>query len=173
MEVETLGDDRQLCHIFLVATGMAADEVWDDLLVEALFLVDLVEDALELVELFERWLTHQLQHLVASMLWGNLQATAHVLGNQLTCVLASRLVALLVLAFVQEKVVSHTTSDEALLDARKCIHGMVDFEQLAVVGVEVRTDLWVHAGRTLAVLACLLVLAAHAIHVGRRTAQVA
>ena len=50
---------------------------------------------------------------------------------------------------------------------------MIDLQQLAVVGVQVRTNLRVHARWALAHLARLLVLAMHTVHVGRRTAQVA
>ena len=152
---------------------MRTDEVWNDLLVEPLFLVDLVEDAFELVEEIERWFAHELQHLWTGMFRCYLQSAAHVLGDQLAGIFLCRLVHLLVLALVQEQVVAHTTTDEALLDTRQGIYGMIDLQQLAVVGVQVRTNLRVHARWALAHLARLLVLAVHAIHVCRRTAQIA
>ncbi len=46
---------------------MRTDEVRNDLLVKTFFLVDLVEDALELVEEVERWLAHELQDLRTCM----------------------------------------------------------------------------------------------------------
>ena len=173
MEVQALGDYRQLCHILFMTARMRTDEVWNDLLVETLFLVDLVKDALELVEQIERWLAHELQDLRTGMFRRHLQSAAHMLGNQLAGVFPCRLVHLLVLALVQQQVVANTTAYEALLDSRQGIHGMVNLQQLAVVGIEVRTNLRVHARWALAHLARLLVLAMHAVHVGRRTAQVA
>ena len=74
MEVELLGDDGELCHIFLMATWVRRDEVGDDLLPEVLFAIDAVELAFELIELLERGLAHQVEHTIAGMLWGYLQA---------------------------------------------------------------------------------------------------
>ena len=59
LEVKMLCDDSQLGHIGLCATWVAGNEIGDDLLVEMLLAIDAVEDALELVELLERWLAHQ------------------------------------------------------------------------------------------------------------------
>ena len=52
-EIQVLGDDSQFCHVFFGASWVAADEVRDELLVEVVLLVDLVEDALEVVEQLE------------------------------------------------------------------------------------------------------------------------
>ena len=57
-------------------------------------------------------------------------------------------------------------TEETLLHARQCIDGMVDVEQLAVVGDEVRTNLWIDTRRPLAMLTSLEVAAMHAIHIG-------
>ena len=73
-----------------MTTRMRTDEVWNDLLVETLFLVDLVKDALELVEQIERWLAHELQDLRTGMLRRYLQSAAHMLGNQLAGVFPCR-----------------------------------------------------------------------------------
>ena len=100
MEVESLGNYRQFCHILFVTARMRTDEVWNDLLVETLFLVDLVEDALELVEQIERWFAHELQYLWTGMFRCYLQSAAHVLGDQLAGIFPCRLVHLLVLALV-------------------------------------------------------------------------
>ena len=59
MEVQPLGLHGEFGHVFLAASGMAADEVGDDLLVETLLAADAVEDALELVEELERGLAHE------------------------------------------------------------------------------------------------------------------
>ena len=58
VEVQTLGDDCQFGHVLLRASRMAADEVGDDLLAQTFVAVDAVEYALELLELFERRLAH-------------------------------------------------------------------------------------------------------------------
>ena len=115
---------------------MRTDEVWNDLLVETLFLVNLVKDALELVEQIERRLAHELQNLRTGMLRCYLQSAAHMLGNQLAGVFPCRLIHLLILALVQQQVVTHTTAYKALLDTRQGIHGMVNLQQLAVGGIE-------------------------------------
>ena len=73
VEVEILSDDGEFGHIGLVAAWVGADEVGDDLLMESLFAVDAVEDALELVELLERGFAHESQYPVAGMLGGHLQ----------------------------------------------------------------------------------------------------
>ena len=75
MEVELLGDDGELCHIFLMTAWVRRDEVGDDLLPEVLFTIDAVELAFELIELLERGLAHEMQHTVAGMFGGYLQAT--------------------------------------------------------------------------------------------------
>ena len=49
---------------------------------------------------------------------------------------------------------------------------MIDVEQLAVVGVEVRTDLRLDATGTTAFLTGILVASRHAVHVGRGAAEV-
>ena len=68
LEVELLGLDGQLSHISLRTTRMAGDEVGDNLLVQVLLAIDAVEDALEVVELLERGLAHQVKHAFAGML---------------------------------------------------------------------------------------------------------
>ena len=82
VEVQTLGDNRQLGHVLLRASRMATDEVGDDLLAEVQLVVDLVEYLLEVVELGERWLAHDVEHRIAGVLGSYLEASAHVLGNE-------------------------------------------------------------------------------------------
>ncbi len=60
MESQLAGDIGQLGHVLLTAPWMAADEVRDDLLVEVLIATNAVELSLELIELLERGLTHEL-----------------------------------------------------------------------------------------------------------------
>ena len=74
---------------------------------------------------------------------------------------------------VQQEVVAHTAANEALFDARQVVNGAVDVEQGRVVGVEVGAHLGMDAGGTCAALAAVEVLAPHAVHVGRGSAEVA
>ena len=120
----------QLGHITLMTTRMAGDEVGDDLLVEVLLAIDAVEDALELVELLERRLAHESEHMVGSMFGRHLQTSADMILNQFACVLHSGLVRLLVLATIQEQVVAHTTANETLFDAWQGIDGTINLQQL-------------------------------------------
>ena len=145
MEVEVFGYHRKLCHVLWMATRVRTDEIRDYLLSKSFFFVYLVEDALELIEQFERWFAHELQHTVGGVLWCYLQSSADMFCDKLACVLTCCLVALLVFALVQQQVVTHTTSYEALLYLWKGVNGMIDVEKFAVVGDEVRTNLWVYA----------------------------
>ena len=49
---------------------------------------------------------------------------------------------------------------------------MLDIEQLLMTGVEIGTNLWVDATGTFAFLASIQVASVHAVHVGRRSAEV-
>lgn len=60
MEIQMFGDDSQLCHILFTATWMTADEIRYNLFTQILFAVNAVKLALELVELLERGLAHQI-----------------------------------------------------------------------------------------------------------------
>ena len=93
-------------------------------------------------------------------------------GDELSGILSGGFVGLLVLTLIEQEVIAHTAADEALLHAGQCVDGMVDVKQTGEIRVEVGTDLWVDARRPLAVLTGFLVASAHAIHVGRRTAEI-
>jgi len=60
LEVEALGEHRQFGHIGLGTARVAGDEVGDELLAQTLLAADAVEAALEVVELRERRLAHEL-----------------------------------------------------------------------------------------------------------------
>ena len=64
MEVQSLGDDGKLRHILFLASGMTADEIRDELLAQSFFTVNSVEYLLELTELAERRLAHDVEHAV-------------------------------------------------------------------------------------------------------------
>jgi len=59
LEVQLLGLDGQLSHIGFRTTRMTGDEVGDELLVQMFLPIDAVKDTLEVVELLERRLAHQ------------------------------------------------------------------------------------------------------------------
>ena len=126
MEVKPLGQYCQFGHVGLGASGVAADEVGDDLLVQSFFAVDAVEEALEFVELREGRLAHQVEHMVAGMLRSYFQPTADVSRYQLARVLGSSAVDCLVLAPVEQQVVAYATAYEAPLDLGNSIDGAVD-----------------------------------------------
>ena len=170
---QTASDGCQLLHVLLVTAGVAGDEVGDDLLVEVLLTADAVEDALELLELAEWWFAHVMEHPVAGMFGSHLQTSADMAGDELSGVFPGCSVGSLVLALVQQQVVAHTTADEALLNAGKGIDGMVDIEQLGVVGIEVGAYLRMDTAGALALLAGIEVATVHTVHVGRRTSEIA
>ena len=106
------------------------------------------------------------------MLGGHLQPSADVVADELTGVLLSGPVALLVAAAVEQQVVAHTAAYEALLDAGQAVNSMVEVEQLAMVGVEVGADAGVDAAGAAALLTEADVSPVHAVHVGRGASEV-
>ena len=167
------GELGQLGHVGFGAAGVAGDEVGYELLVEAFFAADAVKETLEVVELLEGGLAHEVEHVVAGMLGGYFQAAADMAGDEFAGVVLGGAVGGLVLAVVEHKVVAHAGAYEALLDAGQGVDGMVEVEQARVVGVQVGAYLGVYAAGALAVFAGLVVAAVHAVHVGRGTAEVA
>ena len=73
---------------------------------------------------------------------------------------------------MEQQVVAHTATDEALLDAGQSVDSVIYLEQLRVVGVEVGAHLRMDARRALADGTGFRVVAVHAVHVSRRTAEV-
>ena len=143
------------------------------MLVQVLLAADLVELALEVVELLERGFAHEVEHAVAGVLGGYLQSAADVAADEFAGVLAGGTVGGFVLAVVEQQVVTHAAAYEALLDAGQGVDGAVDVDELGVVGVEVGTDLGMYAAGSLAPFAGGVVAAVHAVHVGRGSAEVA
>lgn len=138
-----------------------------------LFTVDAVKLSLEVIELLEGRLAHQFQYAVAGVFWSHFQSAADVPCDEFACIGLRSSVGGLVLAVIKEQVVAHAASDEALLDSRQGVDGMINVEQLAVVGIKVGADLRMDATGSLAAFAGVEVTAVHAVHVGRRPAQVA
>ena len=152
---------------------MTADEIGDDLLSQVCTLTDAVEDGFEAMELLERWLAHELQHMRFGVLGSNFQSSAHVVRDEFLRIFSCRTVQRFVLVVVEQKVVSYTTSDETLLHARHFVHSPIDVEQGTMVAVQVGTDARMDARRSLALSTQVLVLASHLIHIRRRTTKVA
>lgn len=173
VEIKFFGDSCQFRHIFLGATWVRRNEVRNDLLLQSVFLVQAVENSLELVEQGERRFAHQVEHFVAGVLWSHFQSARHMEANQFLIVLPIHLVHFLIAGFVHGEVVAHTAADKRLFHLRHCIYGVVDVEQGTVVGVQIAAWLRVQTRWASAALASLQVFAVHTIHVGARSAQVA
>ena len=56
-------------------------------------------------------------------------------GDKLTGVLLGCLIGGFVFAAVEQKVVANAAADEAALNARQSIDGVVDIEQFGVIGI--------------------------------------
>lgn len=82
MEIQPFCGDGQFGHVFLAATRMAADEIWNNLLVQSLLAVDTVEYPLEFMELTERRFAHEAQHIVARVFRCNFQTSAYMMANK-------------------------------------------------------------------------------------------
>ena len=141
LEVQTLGLDGKVCHIFLMTSGMRGNEVWNELLSQALFTVYLVKYTLELLKQLERRLSHQFQHSIRGVLWSDLQSSANMIADKFTSIFPCRLVSLLVLTVMKQKVISNARAYETLLYLWQGSYGTVDIKQSRMVGVKVRTYL--------------------------------
>ena len=172
-EIQLFGFGSQFGHVFGCASRVGRDEVGDDLLLQPTFAVDTVEDAFEVVELLERGLSHQVQHAVGSVLRCYFQAAGDVPCDEFASIEFGSAVDVLVLRAMQQQVITHTATDEALLDARQCINGSINVEQRSVVGVQIFANGRMNARGTFAALAQAFVASLHAIHIGRRAAEVA
>ena len=73
VEIHVACQYSQFCHVLWRAPRVRTDEIGNELLIETRFTVDVVEDALEVVELLERWFAHQVEHVVAGMFRCNFQ----------------------------------------------------------------------------------------------------
>ena len=68
MEVQSLGGDSELCHVFFGAAGMRRDKVGYQLLAQTGTSVLTFEEAVEFAEEFERRLAHEPQNGIGRML---------------------------------------------------------------------------------------------------------
>lgn len=171
-EIEVVGLGGEHCHIYFAAARVAGDEVWDELLVEAVLAVDVVELAHELVEEGERGFAHDVEDGIGGVFGGYLEAARDVVGDELLDV---GLMALLLVGrgvVVEEHIVAHTAADERLLDGWNGVDFLIEAEQAGVVGIHVLTDLWEDAGGAGALLAQLDIAPPHSVHIGGGSAEV-
>ena len=101
LEIKLLGLDSQLSHIRFRTSRVTGNEVGDNLLIEVFLTIDAIEDALEVIELLERWLTHEVENTLAGMLRGNLQTTTDVILDEFTSVFHSSLIHCFILTLMQ------------------------------------------------------------------------
>ncbi len=141
---------------------MRGNEVRDQVLFLARLFRELLEHALEAVIGADTRLHHLVQRATLGMLRGNLQVTADVVGDQLLDVLRR----------LHRQVVTQARGNQDLLHTRQGASLAVQFDQRAVVGVEVFADAREHARRLAAVLLDVMALAGDAVHVGSRAAKV-
>lgn len=108
LEVEVFGQCGKFGHIFGCAAGVGADEVGDDLLAEVMAEVDVVEDALEVVEETEGGFAHEGEHTVGSVFGCHFETTADVMGDEFFGVLAIDAVGAFIACVVEQEVVADT-----------------------------------------------------------------
>jgi hypothetical protein len=144
LEVKTLGDDSKLGHVLFLTAWMGGYEIGNDLLAQTFLAIYAVEDALELIELTERGLAHEVEHTIAGVLRGNLEASTDVMADEFARVFHSSLVAGFILAAMEQQVIAHATAYIAVFDAWQGIDRAIDVEQFGMVGIEVWTYLWVY-----------------------------
>ena len=141
---------------------MGGDEVGNQKLLFAGFERVFFEQLLELVVAADAGFHHLGQRALLGVLGRNLEVAAHVVRHQFFDVLGA----------FDRQVVAHTRADEDFLDALERSGAAVHLDQRRVVGVEVRADARVNAGGLAAGRFNLSRLAADAVHVGGRAAQV-
>ena len=86
MEIQPFGDNGKFRHIFFFATGVAGDEVGNELLAQTFFMIDPVEYLLEFSELAERRFAHNVEHTFRGMLRGDFEPTTYVAGYEFTSI---------------------------------------------------------------------------------------
>ena len=106
MVVHFLGPFGQVTHVAVGATGMGRYEVRDELLVQAVLLVDAQEEVAELHEVFPRGFAHQSEYIRGRVLGSHLESTGHMAGDQLATVL------------LRHQVVSHARAHVRALNIR-------------------------------------------------------
>ena len=83
-----------------MTTGMATDEIRNNLLVQAFFSIYPVKDTLELIKQTEGRFTHECQDTITCMFWSHFETAAYMSGNQFSCILLGNMITMLVFTFV-------------------------------------------------------------------------
>ena len=116
----------------------------------------------ELVVALKARLFHQLQHIFRDMLGRDRELPADVVRGQLFDVLGR----------ARGQVVAHARGDEHLADAGLFAHAPHQLDDRPVIGDQVLADVGMHAREATTLGLKLVVLAAHLVHICRRSAQV-
>ena len=172
VEIQPFGDNGKFSHIFFSTSRVTADEIRNDLLTQVQLLIYSVEDTFEAIELFKRRFTHDIKHTVAGMFRSHFQASTYMTCYQLPSVFRCTLVYFRILALVQQQIISDTASDKTLFNLRERIDSMINIQQRAMIGIQVRTYLRMDTRRAFAPAAHTFVTSVHAIHVCRRSSQI-
>ena len=155
----------QLRHILKAATGMAADEIRNELVAQSRLLAYLVKASLSFLKEGERRLAHQCQHMVRGVFRCHLQATGGVIEHHLLEVFPSPIA-------IGEKVATNTTADIEVFHLGMRIHLTQQGSHGSVVTVEVLAERG--HGTTVAGTAAAKVglLPFHAPHAGGGTTEI-
>lgn len=162
---ETFHLDSKVGHVAEPASGVGTDEVWDKLVAEAFLAADGVELCLGLKKEVERGLAHEFQHLVAGVLRSHLETAADMVQHHMAEVIPA-------VVFLGKEVATYAAADIDMLDAGNGGDLFVEVDEGTMVGLEVFTYSGLDAAIAWAFLTEGLVLARHAIHIGRRAAEV-
>ena len=141
---------------------MRRDEIWNQKLLLAGLGRELVKQDLELVVGADAGLHHHGKRTLLGVLGGNLEVASDVMRHQFLHVLGA----------LHRQVVAHAGADQDLLDALDRAAAPVQVDQGRVVGAQVLADAGVDTTRLAAGGLDLRALAAQAVHVGGRTAEV-
>ena len=87
---------------------MGTDEVGNDLLTKILAAIDVVENALEVVEELERRLAHEVEHTVGRVFGCYFQTAADVFGDEFFGILAIDTIGVFIACVVKQEVVAYT-----------------------------------------------------------------
>ena len=161
-EVVLLQPQRQVDHVFVAGARVGGDEVRDQVLLLAGLAAEALEQLLELVVGAHARLHHLRQRAFFGVFRRDLQVAADVVLHQLLDVLRR----------FHRQVVAQAGLDVDLLDARQRARLAIQLDQRAVVGAQVLAHVRIDTGQLATGTLDLRVLAAQAVHVGGRAAQV-
>ena len=161
-ELVLLQPQAQVQHVLVLGAGVGRDEVGNQVLHLAGLLGEALEHVLEGIIGTDAGLHHLRQGVLFTVLRGDLEIAAHVVGHQL----------LDIFRVAQRQVITQARRDRHALDAGNHPRFAVELRRVLVVRLQVLADGGVHAGQAPAVLLDGLGLAVQPVHVGRGPAQV-